>query len=107
MRLRRCREEQIVAIVREREDSDSTVAQVAKTRGVTETAQLGWRQMLGGLGPGRAAELLTKRNPTKVSAALCAVFPSPSLTGSGDAQSRPRNAASYAAFRQSGPGLTF
>jgi putative transposase len=55
----KCRfnEQQIVAIVRESEAPDVTVAQVAKKHGITETTLFRWRRKFGGLEPRQAAEL--------------------------------------------------
>ena len=57
MRKSRFSEEQIVAIVRESEATDVTVAQVAKKHGITETTLFRWRRKYGGLEPRQAAEL--------------------------------------------------
>lgn len=57
MRKSRFTEEQIVAIVRETEAPDTTVAQVAKKHGITDTTLFRWRRKYGGLEPSQAAEL--------------------------------------------------
>jgi len=57
MRKSRFTEEQIVAIVRESEREGSTVAQVAKKHGITDTTLSRWRKRFGGLTPSQATEL--------------------------------------------------
>ena len=57
MRKSRFSEEQIVAIVRESEHEGSTVAQVAKKHGITQTTLFRWRKRFGGLTPSQATEL--------------------------------------------------
>ena len=57
MRKSRFSDAQIVAIVRESEREGSTVAQVAKKHGVTETTLFRWRKRFGGLDPNQAGEL--------------------------------------------------
>jgi len=57
MRKSRFTDEQIVAIVRESEREGTTVAQVAKKHGITETTLFRWRKRFGGLDPSQAAEL--------------------------------------------------
>jgi putative transposase len=57
MRKSRFTEEQIVAIVRESEQGDLTLAQVAKKHGITVTTLCRWRKRFGRLEPSQAAEL--------------------------------------------------
>jgi putative transposase len=57
MRKSRFTDEQIVAIVRESEREGTTVAQVAKKHGITETTLFRWRKRFGGLDARQAAEL--------------------------------------------------
>lgn len=57
MRKSRFSEEQIVAIVRESEREGTTVGQVAKKHGITETTLFRWRKRFGGLTPSQATEL--------------------------------------------------
>ncbi len=57
MRKSRFTDEQIVSIVRESERSDSTVAQVAKKHGITQTTLSRWRRKYGGLEASQAAQL--------------------------------------------------
>ena len=57
MRKSRFTEEQIVAIVRESERGDATLAQVAKRHGITQTTLSRWRRKFGGLEPSQASQL--------------------------------------------------
>ena len=57
MRKSRFTEEQIVAIVRESERGELTVAQVAKKHGVTDTTLFRWRRKYSGLEISQAVEL--------------------------------------------------
>lgn len=57
MRKSRFTDEQIVSIVRESEREGTTVAQVAKKHGITETTLFRWRRRFGGLDAREAAEL--------------------------------------------------
>ena len=57
MRKSRFTEEQIVAIVRESERGELTVAQVAKKHGITDTTLCRWRKKFGGLEVSQAVEL--------------------------------------------------
>lgn len=57
MRKSRFTEEQIVAIVRESQREDATIAQVARRHGITTTTLCRWRKRFGGLTPTQATEL--------------------------------------------------
>lgn len=62
MRKSRFTDEQIVAIVRESEREGTTVAQVAKKHGITETTLFRWRKRFSGLDASQAAELRRLQN---------------------------------------------
>jgi putative transposase len=57
MRKSRFSEEQIVAIVRESEKGELTVAEVAKKHRITQTTLFRWRRKFSGLEPNQAVEL--------------------------------------------------